>query len=410
MLIVFDTATIPQQSFSVKATRSSTDKPAWMCPAPEPKWIGELLKAERKLQFEDVVLQAGRHFSDKVNLKISSPGTTKRQLATGIAWAILSMIRPYVKQDRLYVIDPIDKDVKRLCSEVLGVGVALEFLTRHCGVDGRTIRKIGSRPSTKPATAAERFDYEAFGINGGQLILIEAKGTFSNAYSTGHRSSIADKIQNLGLPRGYDRAIGIICSTWVFGEKRLFDVQICDPEREPEDRSQEAVREVIRFYAKRFDEAVGRPDGTRLLYRIAEHENLFDRDVSLPELEELHPDPRKPVTAVWHNRVELKHDGLANQYWGNFWLPDKLPIPLQLNVPSHLEAHSKPEDFKAFMGIDRRIFDLIHKRDFGGLLSYRADSEGLWHSEAEEFAAVFHVDTYGVVRGLVAGELPWRLT
>jgi hypothetical protein len=167
MLIVFDTATIPQQSFRVKATRSSTDEAAWKCPAPEPKWITELLMAERRLEFEDIALQAGRHFSDKVNLEITSPGTTQRQLATGIAWAILSMIRPCVKQDRLCVIDPLDKDVKRLCSEVLGVGVALEFLRRHCGIDGRTIRKIGSKPGNKAATAAERFDYEAFGVNGG---------------------------------------------------------------------------------------------------------------------------------------------------------------------------------------------------------------------------------------------------
>lgn len=296
--------------------------------------------------------------------------------------------------------------MKRLCSEVLGVGVALEFLRQHCGIDGRTIRKIGSKLATKPATAADRFDYEAFGVNGGQLVLIEAKGTFSNAYSTGHRSSIADKILNLGLPRGYDRAIGIICSTWVLGEKRLFDVQICDPERKPEDRRQEAVREVVRFYAKRFDESVGRLEGTKLLYRIAEHENLFPRDIVLPELEELHPDPRKPITAVWHNRVELKHDGKEDEYWGNFWFPDKLPIPLQLSVPSHLEARLKRGDRKAFMGINRRVFDLIHNRDFGGLLSYKADDEGLWRSESDDYAAVFHVDTYGVARGIVAGELP----
>jgi hypothetical protein len=237
-------------------------------------------------------------------------------------------------------------------------------------------------------------------------VLIESKGTFSNTYSSGHRSSIVGKIQNLGPPRGYDRAIGIICSTWVFGEKRLFDVQICDPEREPEDRRQDAIREVIRFYAKRFDESVARPEGTKLLYSIAEHKSLFARDVVIPELEELHPDPRKPVTAVWHNRVGLRHDGKAAEYWGNFWIPDILPIPLDLSVPAHLEARLKPGDRKAFMGINRRIFDLINDRDFDGLLAYKADDEGLWRSESENFAAVFHIDTYGVVRGIVAGELP----
>jgi hypothetical protein len=352
------------------------------------------------------VLQAGRHFSDKVNLGITGPGSTERRLATGIAWAILSMIRPYVKQDRLYVIDPIDQDVKRLCSEVLGVGIALEFLRRHCNVDGRTIRKIGSKVVARPGVAANRFDYEAFGVNGGQLVLIEAKGTFSDAFSSGHRGSIADKILKLGLPRGYDRAIGIICSTWVFGENRPFDVQICDPEREPEDRTQEAVREVIRFYAKRFDETVGRPEGTRLLSAIAEDDDLFAPDRPPAVLKELFPDPRKPVTALWHNRVMLKHDGREHEFWGNFWQPDRLQIPLDLSVPAHLQARLKPGSRKAFMGVNRRIFELIHSRDFPGLLSYKAEDEGLWHSESEDFVAVFHVDTYGVVRGIIEGELP----
>src|ERR1035438_4920107 len=104
------------------------------------------------------------------------------------------MVVPYVSNDQLFVVDPNDADIKRLCSEVLGVGMALEFLRSRGNVDGRTIRKIG-----------EAFDYEAYGPNGGGRIRIEAKGTFNDVSTSEHRRSIVNKITNSGLGRGYDR-------------------------------------------------------------------------------------------------------------------------------------------------------------------------------------------------------------
>jgi hypothetical protein len=67
-----------------------------------------------------------------------------------------------------------------------------------------------------------------------------------------------------GLPRGYSSAIGVITSLWTATDVRDFDVEICDPEEPAENHFEEAVREVIRFYARRFEEAVanGRRGGS----------------------------------------------------------------------------------------------------------------------------------------------------
>ena len=49
---------------------------------------------------------------------------------------------PHVSNDLLWVENPNDKDIKRLCSEILGVGAALELLISSGVVDGRTIKKF----------------------------------------------------------------------------------------------------------------------------------------------------------------------------------------------------------------------------------------------------------------------------
>ena len=254
MLITVNTSLIPPETFKISARKNATTKAGRKCPVPDPQWLTDLIATGCELQMQDLVVQAGRHFADGVNRNIFGPATTRRQAATAIAWTVVSMAFPSVLNDQLVVVDPIDSDIKRLCSEVLGVGFALELLRSRGVVDGRTIRKLGAR-----------FDYEAFGSNGGARVRIEAKGTFSDASTSSHRKSIADKMSNSGLPRGYDSSIGIIASLWTAGAARPFDVEICDPEREPEDHFREAVREVIRFYARRFDESVAIDNGTAVL-------------------------------------------------------------------------------------------------------------------------------------------------
>src|SRR5690606_37022131 len=108
-------------------------------------------------------------FSDRVNRGIFNSDLTQRQAAAAIAWMLISMVRPEVTDEQLFVRDPRDADIKRLCSEILGVGAALEVLRSSRIIDGRTIRKIG-----------EGFDFQAFGRLGVGNIFIEAKGTFND--------------------------------------------------------------------------------------------------------------------------------------------------------------------------------------------------------------------------------------
>jgi hypothetical protein len=118
------------------------------------------------MQLADVLVQAGRHFADRVNPDAFARGFTTRQVATAMAWTIISLISPTVASNQLLVEDPVDGDIKRLCSEILGVGMSLEVL-RKSVIDGRTIRKISAG-----------FDFDAIERGGGGRVLIEAKGTF----------------------------------------------------------------------------------------------------------------------------------------------------------------------------------------------------------------------------------------
>src|SRR5216684_2938821 len=266
MLVTVDTSSIPAEPFDVVARKNATNRIARRCPVTDPNWLTTLLADGCALQLEDVILQAGRHFSDRVNRQIFTSNPSRRQAATAIAWTILSLVAPSVTSSQLFVSDPLDGDIKGLCSEVLGIGMALEILRKCAVIDGRTIAKL-----------AGSFDYEANGRDGGGRIKIEAKGTFNDASTSAHRTSIWKKINNASLPRGYDSAIGIITSLWTVGQVRDFDVEICDPERQPENHLEAAVREIICFYARRFDESAAIPEGTDLLFSVAKNPRLFDK-------------------------------------------------------------------------------------------------------------------------------------
>jgi len=65
------------------------------------------------------------------------------------------MVKPTVRQKLLWVEAPGDGDIKRLCSELLGVGAGLHLLTAAKVIDFRTIIKLSGD-----------FDYEAFAPDG----------------------------------------------------------------------------------------------------------------------------------------------------------------------------------------------------------------------------------------------------
>jgi hypothetical protein len=296
------------------------------------------------------------------------------------------MVRPRIVANRLIVQDPGDQDVKRLCSEILGVGLALEML-RACGsIDARTLRKVSAR-----------FDFEAFRANGGGRIRIEAKGTFNNVSTSRHRNSISEKIADLTSTPSYNRVVGIIASLWTADRQRTFDIEITDPERKPEQDFRGAVREVIRFYGHRFGEAVGNVDGVKELLELANDPKLFGK----------HPPDNlsrlgsviRPSRRFWRSRLTVHHDANVTDFLGAFWDRDVLPFPLSIRVPERTVV-------RAYMAIDARILELIRRRDFDELLRYEPWYTGLLKTSDTEYESIFQLDGYGVLRGLVAGDLP----
>lgn len=388
MLVTIDTTLIPQQSFAVSARRNGTDRSERQCPVADPAWLTVLLSSGLNLQLEDVVLQAGRHFSDRVNPGSFAAGASRRELATAIAWTIISLVSPDASTGQLILEDPMDGDIKRLCSEIIGVGLALEVLRKRNAIDGRTIRKIASG-----------FDYEANQPGGGGLVKIEAKGTFSGASLTEHRTSIYNKIVTEGLTRGYDSAIGVIACLWTADDTRGFDLEICDPERVPEGHFEESIREIIRFYARRFEEVVNIEEGTKLLFAAADSSDLFKK-LKPPVFPERAFDTRRILLPFRHNAVRLRRSGAVQEFWGRIWEPRKLLVPLPLPTRNPTRAR------QVFMGIDVAIFGFIQDRNFAGLLAYKADDDGLWWAEDQQLNAIFSVDSYGIVRAVYEGELP----
>jgi len=392
MLITIDTALIPSPSFSPIVRKNNTSIPVRRCPGVDPPWLTSLLNPGCSLQLVDILVQAGRHFSDRVNPDAFTAGSTRRQLATAMAWTIISLVAPAVISGQLVVEDPMDGDIKRLCSEILGVGMSLEVLRKKGVIDGRTIRKISAG-----------FDFDAIETGGGGRVLIEAKGTFRDASTSEHRNSIYDKIVNQGLPRGYRRAVGVIASLWTAADMRDFDLEICDPEEPADNHFEEAVREIIRFYARRFEEAVAVKEGVELLFHSASDPDLFDKAQASP-LPEATRNRQRLVDPLRHNSLRLNRAGVTQEFWGRIWEARKLSIPLPF------ETRTDAKELQAFMGIDSVIFEYIRDRDFRRLLDYKTPDDGLWEAGDDTFRGLFQVDSYGIVIGLYEGSLPIDVT
>jgi hypothetical protein len=330
-------------------------------------------------------VQAGRHFSDRVNVDVFSSATTRRQVASTIAWTLISMVRPSVEQDRLFVVDPRDSDIKRLCSEILGVGAALEVLSRCRVIDGRTIRKL-----------ADSFDYQALGRDGVGRLYIEAKGTFNDASCAKHRKSFADKLSGAGLVnsqfRGYSQAIGIIFSVWTYSQVRTYDVELLDPEGEPEHHFDEAVREVIRFYARRLDEVGTLRVRAIRLFELADSPRLLRLDTSTAKLQ-----PGFDDDASHHDVLTVFATGKSQQFIGEFCEAKDLPLPLNLDNSVRYRL--------SYVGLARGILECIERQQFDLLLSYEAE-ELLFEVGEGEFKGVFHLDSYGILRGMLTGGPP----
>ena len=266
---------MPKRDFRISVKQYAPRSLMTKCPGTPPIWVTNLVSGGSNMSLAGVMVQAGRHFADSLNMEVFSGNATRRQEATKLAWMLVAMIRPELNEEFLEINDPGDGDIKRLASEILGVGAALELLRIQGAIDARTIRKISTR-----------FDYEANAVGGAGRVLIEAKGTSNCSTIHEHRKSFASKIASLskqGASRGYSRAIGIIFSTWTKGSPRGIDVEIMDPEGKKESLFEESVREIIKFYARRFDETAGLPEAAERLYRLASYDLLFQANSPISE-------------------------------------------------------------------------------------------------------------------------------
>lgn len=376
---------ISDTAFQVSVQEYPLNDPSRRCPK-SPKWVTDLVKNGQSMSLSSLIVQAGRHFSDTLNMEVSDGSATRRQLATTLAWTIIAMVRPTESNNRLVVLDPEDSDIKRLCSEILAVGAALELVRSQGRIDGRTIHKLSNR-----------FDFQARERNGKGTTLIEAKGTFkgvSKGGKGGQRASFFSKLPP-GKPRGYNRAIGVIFSTWTDAVRRGCDVELLDPEGEPITVFEETVREVIRFYARRFDEVVGKQEAAEIMLSLANSRQLMRGDEPLfARMDVRHRRTFSRGAMILRWRSAGAHRGKdIQEYWGGFWEARAVPIPPIASI-----VHTEQYAF-AYTGIDSTVVQYIRERQFDELLAYRKDGDQLFVIESDDFKGHFLLDEYGILRG-----------
>lgn len=383
--------TIPNAAFSVNVKEYHSRIPARRCPIPSPQWVKDLVKNGVDMPLRSLVAQSGLHFSRRVNPTIFTGSSNQRQRATALAWGIISMVNPYVENNSLWVEDPGDQDIKRLCSEILGVGAGLELLVQNGIIEGRTIRKI-----------SKRFDFCAKSVSDRRKVYIEAKGTFNGVSLAEHRASFSGKLTEPGLftatrPRGYARAIGIVFSTWSKNAaKRRPDVELLDPEEESEDSFEEMVREVIRFYAAVLDEAVGKHQGALELLRISQAKDLSVK--TAPPLIRVGRSKGLPVD--YHSATMRLVSGTNSRtFMGALWEARAIVAP---PVFDGFELKRFPF---AYVGIDRDVWLSIEDRDFEHLLAMSHGAERFFEVRAESITGLFYVDRYAVLRAWLS-EIP----
>jgi hypothetical protein len=378
---------IPQQVFEVKVKEYAPRTKMTKCPTPTPSWVANLIKNGTNLNLESVVIQAGRHFSDSLNMMVFDGSATRRQEATKLAWHLISMLSPSILNNKLIVIKLVDQDIKRLTSELIGVGASLELLRTEKIIDARTLRKISSR-----------FDFEANGCNGLGKIKIEAKGTSELVSIDQCRSSFRKKLLKEGLlgpkkGRGYSRVIGIVFSTWTSATERKHDIELLDPERLDDDCHDEAIREIIKFYARRLDETAGLLEGAKRLWNLANFEELFnENDIMIKTFGEIRHEGKK---FNFFNRSSFIFNDSGNKttYWGTFWEGGSVPCPLKISEILNNNIQM------AYTGIDRRIFHFIRDRQFSDLLSFSAYANTFILNGENGLLAIFIVSEDGVIQG-----------
>lgn len=352
------------------------------CPGLSPEWVVDAVDDGLEMTLGSLLFQAGLHFARKLNPTVVTGSATERQKALGLAWAIFSMVSPYIEDDQLWVKNVGDLDVKRLCSEILGVGAALQTLIQCEVVDGRTLRKLGGRFDFQAKSPVDRTD-----------VYIEAKGTMNGASVDKHRASFSGKLTEPGVittanPRGYSRAIGVIFSIWTDDvTERGADVELLDPEYDAEHDFEGMVREIIAFYATVLDEAVGKPNGANELISASRSRDLFNEDSEAPI--DINLSGRFPI-AFHSSTFRLKAD-IDRTFMGTFW--ESRAVRMESINPL-----LRTEYPYGYVGIDREILVSIQNRTFERLLKMRNGRERIIQLRSDLANGVLYLDRYGVLR------------
>ena len=116
--------------------------------------VSALLAEPGKTSLPSLVFQVVGDLPHRLNAECFYWTSTRREKAAALAWVIIAMVNPYVENELLWVENPKDQDILCLCSEILGVGGALELqLLISATSHGRTIRKWFQWTSTLTRTA-----------------------------------------------------------------------------------------------------------------------------------------------------------------------------------------------------------------------------------------------------------------
>ena len=93
---------IAAQRFNISVRENASRETKYSCPGERPAWDSKLLSQGASLSLPSLIFQAGQHFSKRINPSVIMGSSTKREKASGLAWALISMINPYIEDDLLY--------------------------------------------------------------------------------------------------------------------------------------------------------------------------------------------------------------------------------------------------------------------------------------------------------------------
>jgi hypothetical protein len=331
-------------NFDVAVKEYRPNKPNKMCSV-RPAWVTTLKKNGTTLDIFEVVVRAGMHFADSINMAVVPAGVTREQFAASIAWALISMLDPKVVGRQLVLSKPDDDDAQRLGMEILGVGATLELLVVAKVIDPASLAKLHST-----------FDFEAAAPSGGSRVLIECKGTLDDGSRQKHQASIRSKLS--GVPtRGYGAAVGVIFFGWSskYTGRRFADFQLADPPGDHDPDAWEfAVRQRLAHFSRAFGLA-GMPLGATALQGVAGSEQL----PRLPA--DLAPELARDSTFRRTSMV-LVGESQRFEFWGGFWNESFVPFGI-------VDDATRRRFPICFVGVDKRVVVATRQAAWGELLA-----------------------------------------